>query len=456
MFKSRILRGSPPKFSGGKLLRASLIIGGFSFAADVVALVRDRILTSHFGATRMLDIYYSAFKLPDLIFNILLVGALSSAFIPVFINRRKENEHEAWLLARNFTTVMFTLVVTVAIVLWFFAGQVVTLIAPGFIGIDRTTAISLTRLMLLSPVLFSLSAICGSVLQSLERFWAYAIAPILYNAGIIVGALYFVPLMVHYRYNPVLGLGLGVVFGALIHLIIQSIAAWRAGFRFKPHFDLANNDFKKIFRLMIPRTIGLGAYSIDSAVVNAFASTMVAGSIAVLNVANNLQFVPISVVGVAVATAVFPRLSAHASGEKLIEFKQKLYSALRNTALIVTPLAVVGIFLSHWAINLLFGVGLFRGASVDMTALVLAIFMFGIPAQSLIPILSRAFYALHNTKTPVMISVLSIAINISLAWYLGVYHHQGVRGLAIAFAIAGNVNCVLLWLAFTKRKFLVQ
>jgi putative peptidoglycan lipid II flippase len=439
-----------------KILQGSLIIGSFSFIADLVALLRDRILTSHFGASRTLDIYYSAFKLPDLVFNLLVLGAVSSAFIPVFISERKRDEESAWRVAQNFTSIVFVMVLAAAAILWIFAGSVVSLIAPGFTGADRELAISLTRIMLLSPVLFSLSTICGSVLQSMERFWAYAIAPVLYNAGIIVGALYFVPWMRMHGYPEVLGLGWGVVLGAFAHFVIQFTAARMAGFKFKAIFDFGDHNFRKIFRLMVPRTVGLGAYSIDSAVVNAFASTMAPGSIAVLNVANNLQFVPISVVGVAVATAVFPRLSAHASDDQMVEFKQRLNQALKNTALIVTPLAIAGIFLSHWAINLIFGIGLFRGTSVDLTASVLAIFMFGIPAQSLIPILSRAFYALHNTKIPVLISIFSIAINIALAWYFGVMHGQGVRGLAIAFAIAGNVNFLLLWLSlqrFTKAKF---
>lgn len=443
MLKSRILRGS-------------LIIGGFSFVADLVALLRDRILTSHFGATRMLDIYYSAFKLPDLVFNLLVLGAVSSAFIPVFVGEYKKDEKNAWRVAQNFTTIVFSMVLVFTAVLWVFAGSVVTLIAPGFVGTDRQLAIQLTRIMLLSPIFFSLSTICGSVLQSLERFWAYAIAPVIYNASIIVGAVYFVPWMKLHGYPEVYGLGWGVVLGAFLHFVLQASAARMAGFKFRTIFDFADQNFRKIFRLMIPRTIGLGAYSIDSAVTNAFASTMTTGSIAVLNVANNLQFVPISVVGVAVATAVFPKLSAHASGDEMKEFRQKLYSALKNTALIVTPLAIAGIFLSHWAINLLFGVGLYRGSSVTETATVLAIFMFGIPAQSLIPILSRAFYALHNTRMPVVISIFAIGINISLAWFLGVSHGQGVRGLATAFAIAGNVNFLLLWFSFrrfTKASF---
>ncbi len=436
--------------------KASIALAFFSFIADVVALFRDRILTSHFGASRMLDVYYSAFKLPDLVFNLLVLGAVSSAFIPVFIGEYKNNEANAWRLAQNFTTIIFLMVLTSAGVLWFFAGSVVSLIAPGFSGTDREVAISLTRLMLLSPVLFSLSTIFGSVLQSLERFWAYAIAPVLYNFGIIIGAVYFVPLMRIHGYPEVLGLGWGVVFGALLHFCIQGTAAMIAGFRWRPVFDLADQNFRKILKLMVPRTLGLGAYSIDSAVVNAIASTMAIGSISVLNVANNLQFVPIAVVGVSVATAVFPRLSMHASGQELKEFKEKLYAAMKSTALIVVPLSVVGYFLSHWAINLIFGIGSYRGTSVDLTAAVLAIFMFGIPAQSLIPILSRAFYALQNTAIPVSVSVVSILVNWLGAWLFAIHYHWGVAGLAAAFSIAGNLNFFLLWIffrRFTKHHF---
>ncbi len=433
-----------------KILRASIVIGVFSFVADIVALFRDRLLASHFGASRTLDIYYSAFKLPDLVFNLLGLGAVSSAFIPVFINRRRESEEDAWLLAKNFTTVIFLAVVAFAVVLWVFAGSVVAVVAPGFVGADRETAIMLTRIMLLSPVLFSLSTIFGSVLQSLERFWAYAIAPVLYNAGIIVGAVYFVPLMARHGYTPILGLGYGVVLGAFAHLVVQATAAYIAGFKFSPHINFRNQDFRKIFRLMIPRTIGLGAYSIDSTVVNALASTMVAGSITVLNVANNLQFVPIAVVGVSVATAVFPKLSSDASGQDYLEFQRKIRKAIRSTLLVVVPVCIAGYVLAPWALNLFFGVGLFKGASLAATASVLRIFLWGVPAQSVIPTLSRGFYALHNTRTPVIISLCAIAINLSLAWILGVHLGYGVQGLATAFAIAGTVQWVLLWLALRR------
>jgi len=433
-----------------KIFRASVILGVFSFTASFVGLLRDRVFASQFGASRTLDIYYSAFKIPDLIFNLFILGAVSSAFIPVFIRQFRTDEKKAWDISRNFLNIAFTAVIVACGIMILFIRPLAALVAPGFSGADREAVIQLMRLMLLSPIIFSVSTIVGSMLQALERFWAFAIAPILYNVGIIIGAFYFVPLMQAHGYLEVLGLGLGVILGALMHLIIQLIATFRAGFRFGPIFDFSEENFRSILKLMIPRTIGLGAYSIDSAVVNAIASMLGAGSIAMLNFANNLQFVPISVIGISAAIAVFPRLSFHASGSEKQEFKSKLNSALKGTAIIITLCAVALFFLSEWVIRILFGVGLFHAQSIAITAGILSFYMLGITAQGLIPIMSRAFYALHNTKIPVIISIISIAVNLGLASLFTFCFHWDVRGLALAFAIAGNVNFFLLWASFKK------
>ena len=433
-----------------KIFRASVILGIFSFAASAMGLLRDRVFASQFGASRTLDIYYSAFKIPDLIFNLFILGAVSAAFIPVFIRQYRTDEKKAWDVTRNFLNIALTAVVVSCGIMILFIRPLAALVAPGFSGADRESVIQLMRLMLLSPIIFSVSTIIGSALQALERFWAFAIAPILYNLGIIVGAFYFVPIMRAHGYQEVLGLGLGVIFGALMHLSVQLVASWRAGFRFGPIFDFSDHNFRDILKLMIPRTVGLGAFSIDSAIINALASMLGAGSIAMLNFANNLQSVPISVVGISVAIVIFPRLSFHASGNEKEEFKKKLNYALKTTALIVTAGAVVLFLLSEWVIRLLFGVGLFHGQNITITAGILSLYMLGVTAQSLIPILSRAFYALHNTKIPVITSVIAIAVNLSLASLFTFYFNWDVRGLALAFAIAGNVNFILLWLAFTR------
>lgn len=438
------------------LFRSSMILGFFSFVASFVGLLRDRVFASQFGASRTLDIYYSAFKIPDLIFNLFILGAVSSAFIPVFIRQYRTDEKRAWDISRNFLNIALTGVIVACAIMVIFIRPLAMLIAPGFSGAEKESVIQLMRLMLLSPIIFSVSTIIGSTLQALEKFWAFAIAPILYNLGIIIGAIYFVPVMKTYGYHEILGLGLGVILGALLHLSVQLVAALRAGFRFGPVFDFSEENFRSILKLMIPRAIGLGAFSIDSAIINSIASVLGVGSIAMLNFANNLQFVPISVVGVSMAIAVFPKLSLHASGDEKEEFNKKLNSALKGTATVVTLGAVILFFLSEWVISLLFGAGLFHGQSIKITAGILSFYMLGVTSQSLIPILSRAFYALHNTKIPVVSSVISISVNIGLASLFIFYYHWDVRALALSFAIAGNVNFLLLWYLFkrfTKHSF---
>ncbi|HYU65044.1 MAG TPA: lipid II flippase MurJ, partial [Candidatus Paceibacterota bacterium] len=274
---------------------------------------------------------------------------------------------------------------------------------------------------------------------------------ILYNTGIIIGALYFVPYFRISGRPEILGLGAGVVLGALMHLLLQAGAALKAGFRFRLIWDMADDGFNKIIRLMIPRTLGLGAYSIESAVTNAIASTLGAGSITVFNFANNIQFVPIAVLGVSVATAVFPRLSSHASSQEFEAFWSRLKEALGRTLMIVGSVAVLVFLFRELIIKIIFQTGAFRGGDVHATAQILGIFMFGVVAQSLIPIMSRAFYALQNTRTPVMISVLAIAVNISLALLFTFRFHFGIQGLAWAFAISGNLNFLLLYLLFRRR-----
>ncbi|MBX4211742.1 MAG: hypothetical protein KW806_03070, partial [Candidatus Yanofskybacteria bacterium] len=175
------------------LWKTSALIAFFSFVAKITALWRDRVLASQFGASPDLDVYYSAFKVPDLIFNLLILGAVSSAFIPVFLEHYRENQSRAWRTAHNFFTTSFLGVIAASILLFIFAEPASRIIAPGFSPDQHATLLKLLRLMLLSPIIFSISTIVGSVLQALERFLAYSMAPVMYNLGIIAGAMYGVP-----------------------------------------------------------------------------------------------------------------------------------------------------------------------------------------------------------------------------------------------------------------------
>lgn len=409
------------------------------------------MLASQFGASADLDIYYSAFKIPDLIFNLFILGAVSSAFIPVFIEHYQEDKQRAWRLAQNFLNVAFAVILAVSFVMLIFARPAAYIIAPGFSEADMELLVQLLRIMLISPIIFAWSTIMGSVLQALQRFIAYAIAPILYNVGIIFGALYIVPFMRVRGYEEVFGLGAGVVLGAILHLLVQLPASILAGFRFSNVFDLADQGLRKIIRLMIPRTLGIGAYSIDSTVTNAIASTLGTGSITVFNFANNIQFVPISVLGISIATAVFPQLSSHASADENHQFRHRLSQALGRTFFIVGISAVLIYVFREWIIKMIYGVGIFQGANIDITAQILGIFMFGVVGQSLVPIMSRAFYALQNTKTPVIVAVISILLNIGLGLLFTFRFHMGIEGLAWALAISGNVNFLLLYGLFQRK-----
>lgn len=444
--------------------------------------MRDRVLASRFGASDILDVYYAAFNIPDFIFNILVVGAVSSAFIPVFIraNQRMTDRGSTFLqtkiepqgerqtkvgpqilrtsdvvsraghlLANSFLNILFMSVAAAVVLLFFFVSPLIGLVAPGFAGSKKDLAILFTRVMLLSPLIFSVSVVFGSVLQSFNRFLAYAIAPIAYNLGIIFGALVLEP-----KFGP-LGLAEGVVLGALLHLAVQIPAVRRIGFRWQAVFNFTGWGIKKIFKLMAPRTVGLAAAQINTIVLYALATLMPAGAVAIYSFANNLQFVPIALVGISIATASFPTLSRKALLDDKKEFIAQLKEDLKRTIFLVVPFSVLVFLFRNEIVRVVLQAGQFSALDTLNTGRVLGFFMVGVWAQSLVPILSRAFYALQNTKTPVAISIVSVAANILLAFYFvrfgSASWRMGAEGLALAFSLAGILNALLL-LVFLKRK----
>jgi len=437
----------------GKLARASMLLAFFTIVGKLVGLWRDRVLASQFGASIELDVYYSAFRIPDLIFNLFILGATSSAIVPIFIEHYQKDQSRAWKVAQNFLNVTFFGVCVASAIIYIFAGSLADLIAPGFTVDDRQILVPLMRLMLLSPILFGISTILGSILHALQRFTAYALAPILYNVGIIIGAFYFVPFLEARGYEGLYGLGFGVVLGALLHLLVQLPVALRAGFRFGTSFDTSDRELRRMIQLMVPRTLSLGAYNIGLTVISAIASLVGAGSITILNLATNLQFVPVSVIGISLATAVFPQLSSHASGQEMEQFRKKLNHSLLVTFFLVGVVAVGFYVFRQQIVDIIFKVGAFESTDRALTASVLGIFMFSVVSQSLMHVITRAYYSLQDTKTPFWIAFFSITINILLSYVLALPLAMGVRGIAIATAIAYNINFILLYLFFRVRHF---
>ena len=275
---------------------AAFIISLSGIASRFLGFLRDRLLASQFGAGDTLDAYYAAFRLPDLFYSLIVLGALSAAFLPVFTElRTKEREKEAWTLASD---VLGLLVITLGLLGLLgavYASQVVTLIAPGFSGEKRELAITLSRIMLLSPIFLAVSAVLSGVLMSFRRFIAYSLAPLFYNVGIIFGILVLVPVC------GISGLGWGVVVGALLHMATQWPALSGTGMRLhlSPLRSLRNPEVLRVVRLMIPRSLSMGVSQIGLLVMTIFASLLASGSLAAFTFANNIQSVALGLFGVA-------------------------------------------------------------------------------------------------------------------------------------------------------------
>ncbi len=432
---------SVPKFS---VSTNALIIGFFSVVSRILGLLRDRLLASHFGAGDVLDAYYAAFKLPDFIFNIFILGALSSAFIPVFIEARKhQGESMAWQITNtvlNFLLLVMSILCLLSII---FAPLFVPVLTPGFSLAKQALTINLTRLMMVAIIFLAVSNLFGAVLNSYKRFIAYGLAPVLYNIGIILGLFILVPF-----FGPS-GLAGGVLLGAILHTACQLPTIRRLGWRWGLKFFLADYYFQKIIRLMIPRTLGLAVYSINQLVITYFASLLASGSLAAFVLATNLQSFPINVFGVSLAIAVFPIFSESFANNKKQELIEHLANSLKRVLFFTIPLSVLFLVLRAQVVRIILGSGNFDWGDTINTANVFAFLSLSLVAESLLPLIARAFYAQHDTKTPVMVSILSVFLNLTLATFL--IKPLGISGLAIAYVSSTIINFLILTYLLSKR-----
>jgi putative peptidoglycan lipid II flippase len=423
---------------------AALIVGAASLASRIVGVLRDRVLASTFGAGNTLDAYYAAFRVPDFLYNLVVLGALSAAFIPVFTEYLQTKERgEAWRLAERVLSVIGAVMGAACLVLFIFAPVLIPLIVPGFTGEKLALTISLSRVMFLSTFFLALSAVMGGVLQATRRFVAFSLAPVFYNIGIIAGVVLFVPNM-----GPV-GLGWGVVLGAFLHLVTQASVAFKLGLERLPFPSFNYPGVRQILKLMAPRTAGLAVTQVNLIIILAIASTLSAGSVSVINLANNLQSVALGLIGVSFAVAAFPALSsAAASGDKK-RFRDVLGSVSRKIIFLVVPATAAFLIFRAQIVRLVLGDGLFDWDDTIRTANVLAILASSLVAQCLVLLLARAYYALQNTWTPLWTGIATEVTTFTLAMLLK--DQYGVLGLAAATAISSWVGVFLMW-AFLRAR----
>ncbi len=434
--------GSTPSRSVGA---AAVLIAFAGIASRFLGFVRDRILASQFGAGDILDAYYTAFRLPDLVYGFLVLGALSAAFVPVFTELvTQEKKEEAWRLTSGVLHTTLFSIGCFSVLGILFASVITDFLAPGFDTEKKALVTELTRIMLLAPFFLSASAVFGGVLVSFKQFAAYSFAPVFYNIGIIFGALFLAPM-----FGPD-GLAWGVVLGSFFHLAIQYPAMYRAGFRYQWGLLTAWKDenVRRVLKLMIPRSLGMAVNQISLLVMTIFASTLVSGSLAAFTLANNIQSVPLGLFGIAFSLAVFPALASFSAKKRDKDFFLMFAETGRKILFFVVPLSIFIIIFRAQCVRVILGSGNFDWQDTITTFEVLKFLAISLFAQSLIPLFARAFFALQNTKTPLYIALVSEAIHIALIPLLLPYYQ--VQGLAIAFSISTIINFTLLYFFLRK------
>lgn len=428
---------------GSVFRRGATLLTGLTLASYMMGLVRDRLFAHVFGASRLLDTYNAAFIVPDTLLNVFIAGALTAAFVPVFTHLYARDESQE--AERVATTMLAAAPVTMALIgiaAFITMPTLARWVAPGFAPAETALLVHLSRLMLLSPILFALSNTLGNILISHERFVAYGLSPVLYNLGIIGGIFLVAPL------GPV-GLVIGTLAGAALHLTARIIDVARSSFRLRGPINLSNTHFRQILKLMLPRMAGQPIEQLTFLMFTNMASVLAAGSIAILNFARNFQSVPVALFGISFSTAVFASLSRKAAVHDREGFIYHLKETSKALAGVTVVSALFYIFFGKWVIAILLGGGRFGPEQAHQTAVTLAWFSLSIPAESFIHLLVRAFYALKDTWTPIFISVPGLGLIYLIARAL--MPTLGLNALAIAYAIAAVAEALLLW-ALLHRK----
>ncbi len=427
------------------ILSGALILMIAVFASKFLGLVRDRLLVHNFNTTDA-AIFFAAFKLPDLMFQLLIFGALSVAFIPIFTDYlNKKDEAQAYLFASNILNLSLLIFSFVAVLAFLFASQLNGLIIPGFSGSQKELTDQLTRIILFAQIILVVGSFLIGISQSYQRFIIPALAPLFYNLGIIIGIIFFSPIF------GISGLAYGVILGAILHVLIQLPFISSLGFRYHFTFNFLDSGVREMFRLMSVRNIGIAFDQLNEVVGVALASLVSYSSVTLLTFAQHLHVVPIGLFGATIAQAALPVLSREQSKGETESFKITLLTTLHQILFLTLPAAAILIVLRIPVVRLVFGASQFSWEDTVLTGRTVAFFALGLAAQSVILLLVRGFYAFKDTKTPVIVSVITVFINISLSFIFIRVLNLEVWSLGLAYAITTNLALILLLYFLSKK-----
>ena len=432
---------------------AAILIAGSTSASMIFGFMRERLLNSYYYETYRvgLDAYTAAFTVPDFMFFILVSGALSVTFIPVFNQRLASgNRKSAWELSTSMINLMAMVTLVASILIIAFAQPLIEyVIAPGLNESGTALAVSMMRVIAVNPFLFAIATVIASIQQAIGRFTFYAMAPIIYNIGIIIGILFFTNGITIFGWEVfeggIMGVALGVVLGSIMQLTVSSIGLIGLGFDYRFKIYWKNKGFRKVLSLLPARSLDQGMDYIVGIVETNLASRMAAGTVRAYNQATLLHMAPINLIGVAISTAAFPKMTERLSEGRPDLFRRELRQVLRIIIWFSLPVAMVVYFTRGYLVNFLFSGGDALAAGI-LGALVVAILF-----RSVYYIAARTFYANQDTKTPLYISFFSIGLNIVLAIWFTQGLKMGAYGLAWAQSIMAAVEVAILFTVMGSR-----
>lgn len=421
------------------ILSAALIISASTGLSAILGVVKNRLLAKHFGVSDELAVFYTADYIPGLLYSVVIVAVISTVFIPIFTSLLKKNEEEAFKSAATIINTTLLFFIFAGFLVYALSPQIFKLISLGQFSTENTfLGSNLMRLLVLAQMFLVLGSLATNVLQSYRYFLVPALAPIVYNLGVICGIIFLSPSMGIY------GPALGLLTGAFLHFAIQLPVLKRTSFKYLALLDLKNLGFLKAVSLVPARIVSVVIGTFIQTVNNSFALLISSSSVIALKFANQLQGFPINLFGYSIATACLPALSAESENKDLSTFKKTFLTSLHQMMFLVMPISMILVILRIPVVRIVYGVSNFPWQATVETASVLAFFSVSIFAQSANYLITRAFYALKDTLTPVLVSIGTTVLNVSISASLIVLMKFDIWAAAFSFSLTSMFDMLIL------------
>ena len=447
-----------------KISEAAFVLGIFTLGSQILAIVRDRMLAGDIGPGQILDAYYAAFRIPDLLFTLGAALVSVSILMPFFAHEIREGREQATKFINDVFTSFFAFIVIASIILALLMPWLVEILFPGFEPAALADTILLSRMMLLSPILLGISNLFATITQTFKKFFVYALAPVFYNLGIIIGIVWLYPIF------GIVGFAYGVILGAFFHMMIQFPIVVRQGYLPALSKKIDWTHITTVLKHSLPRTLTLSMSKIVFLVFISLASTITVGAISVFTLSYNLQSVPLALIGVSYSVAAFPTLVQYYNEQNFEEFMHHVMIPIRQIIFWSMPVISLFIVLRAQIVRVILGTGNFDWSDTRLTAAALALFIISVVAQSIVLLLIRAYYAAGRTWKPLWITLGASALSIVFAYvfvwlfntvpavqvtFSSILRIGGVEGssvtmLALAYSVGMFISLGLLWTSFKK------